>query len=296
MKKSKSFKLLFLLTIVFYSSCAQQEQSLEEKINQVVPQVNKKLEPHRYGGWYCPDNLNQFPAVDIESWRGVPVVNGRFANEEEFEKGASLIDVDLEKYPEAKVLPIQLPQLAKFYNRYSKREDLVIVIQAFSVQEDSIVGFRYLNGGNGSARLSDVKILSEVELLAIPSSKFIAVDVQIDEGQQRVWEVLTQDQYAKELFAVLGVKNNQKELGVNFKYESAGKVASAYGDKLFGNYYIQNDFEKMNYTEKFFLLEDETKQSTVLKIVCGPFIEGASLQKDKIEKWSKKVKELSELK
>ncbi len=295
MKKSKSFQLLFLLAIVFYSSCAQQENSFQEKIEKIVPQVNKKAEPHRYGGWYCPDNLNRFPAVDIKKWRTVPVVNGRFATKEEFEKGASLIDVDLEKYPKAKVLPIQLPQLAKVYNRYSKRNDLIIVIQAFSIQSDSIVGFRYLNGGNGSARLNEVEILSEVEILAMPSSKFVSVDIHIEEGQQKIWEVLTQEKYTKELFAVLGLNNTKKELGVNFKNEGVGAVTSAYGDKLFGNYYIQNDFEKTNYTEKFFLIEDEKGEATELKIVCGPFVEGVELQKDKIEKWSKKVKELSEL-
>ena len=35
--------------------------------------------PHQYGGWYCPDNLGGFPAVDILDWNDVPVVNGRMA-------------------------------------------------------------------------------------------------------------------------------------------------------------------------------------------------------------------------
>lgn len=292
--KKLNFKLLFILSVGVYSSCAQNKDPFEEKIEKIVPQINKKPEPHRYGGWYCPDNLNGFPAVDIQDWRSVPVVNGKFATDDDFEKGASLIKVDTEKYPEAKVLPIQLPKLAKFYNRYSKREDLIIVIQAFSIQEDSIVGFRYLNGGNGSARLSDVKFLSEVEIGVLPKAEFVTVEIEINNNQEEIWKVLIDDKYKEELFTVINQSSEEKELGVNFKNTNTGKVTNGYGDKLFGNYYIQNDFEKLNYTEKFFLVENDSGSSTTLKVVCGPFVEGVASQKDKIENWAKKVKELSE--
>ena len=66
----------------------------------------KKQEPHKYGGWYCPDNLNGFPAVDISNWESVPVVNGRMATKEETHNGISLIFVDDLKYPNAKALDI----------------------------------------------------------------------------------------------------------------------------------------------------------------------------------------------
>ena len=100
-----------------------------------------KSEPHRYGGWYCPDNLNGFPAVDIADWKSVPVVNDRLPTKEEAQSEASLIFVDREKYPDAKALDMTMPKLALFYNESAQREDLVIVIQAFNVQNDSIVWF-----------------------------------------------------------------------------------------------------------------------------------------------------------
>lgn len=50
-------------------------------------------------------------------------------------------------------MDIVLPKLAQFYNEYSKKTEVVIVIQAIEIEGDSIVGFRYLNGGNGSLSL-----------------------------------------------------------------------------------------------------------------------------------------------
>lgn len=292
--KKRNFNLLFMLSIMFYTSCAQKEESFQEKINEIVPQVKKEMEPHRYGGWHCPDNLSMFPAIDLKNWKNVPVVNGRFATEQERSKGASLINVDLVKYPEAKVLPIQLPQLATIYNHNSKREDLIVVIQAFSVQNDSIVGYRYLNGGNGSAWLNDVKMLSDEEIVSIPDYKFVSVNVDILTNQEDIWKVLIRDEYTKELYGSLNEDPNSKELGVNFKNVNTGKVTNGYGGKLYGSYYIQNDFEKMNYTEKFFLSENEEGNKTTLKVVCGPFLDDKAAQQRKIQKWANLVKLISE--
>jgi len=66
-----------------------------------------------------------------------------------------------------------MPKLVRYYNEYSKREDLIIVIQAINVENDSIVGFRYLNGGNGSARLNEVRFLADNEIEMIPASRFV---------------------------------------------------------------------------------------------------------------------------
>ena len=47
-----------------------------------LAQNSAEKEPHKYGGWYCPDNLNGFPAVDINNWENVPIVNGRMATKD----------------------------------------------------------------------------------------------------------------------------------------------------------------------------------------------------------------------
>ena len=124
-------------------------------------QNSADVEPHKYGGWYCPDNLNGFPAVDINNWEDVPVINGRMPTQDETQTEASLIFIDIEKYPNAKPLDLKMPQLARFYNNHSRKEEIVIVIQAINVSNDSVVGFRYLNGGNGSARFNEVNFVDD---------------------------------------------------------------------------------------------------------------------------------------
>jgi hypothetical protein len=55
---------------------------------------SKVKDTHRYGGWYCPDNLNGFPAVDIQDWDAVPVINDRLPTREEAQNGTSLMYID----------------------------------------------------------------------------------------------------------------------------------------------------------------------------------------------------------
>lgn len=260
-----------------------------------------KAEPHRYGGWYCPDNLNGFPAVDLAKWNEVPVVHDRMPTLEETQNGTSLIFVDAEKYPNAKPLGIAMPKLAHFYNHSAKRSDLVIVIQAVNIDNDSIVGFRYLNGGNGSARLNEVVFLNENELAELPSSRFITQVYEINATPAAVWEILTKPEHSKDLQATFDPKSTlnrdwRNATNLNFHYANAGKVTAQYADKLFGNFYIQNDYEQLAYTEKFILLQDETSGITTLQFVCGPYLEDFEAQQKALMNWAKAVKKMSEAK
>ena len=82
--KKNALKTLSLVCIVTLMSCIQNKKPTENKIvEKSVETVNSvKQAPHNYGGWYCPDNLNGFPAVDLLNWKNVPVVNGRLATKE----------------------------------------------------------------------------------------------------------------------------------------------------------------------------------------------------------------------
>ncbi len=299
--KSKSFVVAIIVCSFSFISCSQNNNIVEikEKEESNQKEETTKTEPHRYGGWYCPDNLNGFPAVNIANWKEVPVVNGRMATKEETQNGSSLILVDVEKYPNAKALDISLPKLASIYNRHSKREELIIVIQAINVDNDSVVGFRYLNGGNGSARLNEVKFLTEDEIAMIPSSKFVSHQIKIKATQEEVWEVLTKIENAEALQQIFD-KNNQLKTdwrsmsNVNFQYPNRGTLTSSYAGKLFGNFYIQNDFDHLGYNEKFLLLTNDQTKNTELKIVCGPYADDFETQKVILDKWAQKVKELSE--
>ena len=282
-------------------SCSQNKKN-DNKIAEEASIIKKEAintEPHKYGGWFCPDNLNGFPPVDISNWKNVPIVNGRMSTKEETQNGISLIYIDTLKYPNAKALDITMPKLASFYSKYSKREDLIIVIQAFKVNNDSIVGFRYLNGGNGSARLNEVRFLSNNEIEMIPASRFVSINVKIKATQDSIWEVLTKPKNARTLQTMFDKDKKLKidwgeTSNVNYYYPNNGSLTSSYSGKLFGNYYIQNDYDNSQYNEKFLLLENEQTQITELKIVCGPYIDDFETQKNILNNWAIKVKELSE--
>lgn len=299
-------KIIFTLTILCLStflSCAQNNKTVENsKVENPTERVNtKKQEPHKYGGWYCPDNLNGFPAVDINNWKSVPVVNGRMATKEETQNGTSLIFVDDEKYPDAKPLDIKMPKLARYYNDHSGKKELVIVIQAVNISNDSIVGFRYLNGGNGSARLNEVKILSDNEIENISSSRFVTLNIKIKATQDEIWNVLTKPEYNKTLQAIFDKENTlkadwNKSSKVNFKYPNGGNITSEFASNVWGSQYIQIDCEEgdYQYVEKFLLLENEETKETKLKIVCGPYGNDHKNQKAILNTWAQKVKALSE--
>jgi len=299
--KNKMFKILVVLCLTSFTFCSQNKNILKNNDVEISNQKNEKTksEPHRYGGWYCPDNLNGFPAIDINNWKSVPVVNGRLATKEETRNGSSLIFIDKSKYPNAKVLDIEMPKLASFYNASSKRDDLIIVIQAINVDNDSIVGFRFLNGGNGSARLKEVKFLSDNEIKMIPDSRFISLTINIKATQGEVWEILTKPENVKTLQPIFDERNIlkpdwRKMSNVNYHYQTNGMLTSSYANKLFGNFYIQNDYEHLQYNEKFLLLENEQTKTTELKIVCGPYGDDFETQKNILNNWAEKVKELSE--
>ena len=125
--KNRILKVFVLLILSSLSSCGQNNETnlatdvavpdQKEGIVQTVP-----TQPHNYGGWYCPDNLTNFPAVDIGNWKNVPVVNNRMATEEEAQNGTSLIFVDAEKYPNAKALDINYAKIGpNLQSKHTKR-------------------------------------------------------------------------------------------------------------------------------------------------------------------------------
>lgn len=290
-----------MLSLVSITSCAQkQEESIESSVETSTQKEEfAMVEPHRYGGWYCPDNLYGFPPVDISNWENVPIIDRRLPTEEEAQSEASLIFVDTKKYPTAQAMDIDLPRLARVNNRYSNREDLIIVIQAFEIESDQIVGYRFLNGGNGSARLNEIEFLSDDEIKQVPQSGFVSLEIKIDGTQKEVWDILTNPGYATVLKASFDKTNKldsewRNGTNVNFKYPKAGNLTAEFGSLHFGNYYIQNDYDANMYNEKFLLIEDSATKTTTLKIACGPFSDNYQEQKDIITQWAKLVKEYTE--
>lgn len=283
-----------IICLIPLTSCSQKTTKTKE----IEPSKTQKT-PHQYGGWYCPDNLIGFPPVDIKDWKQVPVVKGRMPLKSETSNGTSLIYVDSLKYPDAKIINIDLPKLATVYNESSKRIDYIIIIQAFQIDNDSIVGYRFLNGGNGSARFNEVHFLSENFTSTLSNQKFVTSDIKIKATRNVVWEVITNEQNTETLAKTIENNDNpniswRKLTNVNYYYKKPDTLSNSFAGNLWGNVYIQNDFLDDNYTEKFLLLENKQTGTTELKIVCGPFTDDFIHEQSIINKWTKKVKELSE--
>ena len=300
--KVKNLTLYTLILSGIIISCAQNhtEANLTSADNSLVHKEHVvEQKQHQYGGWHCPDNLYGFPATDISKWSNVPVVNNRMPSQEEARNGESLIYVDPNEHPNAHVLPITMPRLATIYSPYTHRDELIIAIQAFKVNQDSIVGFRYLNGGNGSAWLSDIKFKSDDEIDAMPDYKFVAEQIEIKASPDAIWKTITDKENAEELQKVFDAEKAlpetwREETNVNFVYDNAGEPTAWFADILWGSYYIQNDYTMNGYSEKFFLAENKEKGTTELNIVIGPFLDDFDSQKAIISVWAQKVKDLTE--
>ena len=189
--------------------------------------------------------------------------------------------------------------MASIYNQSSRREEFIIIIQALNIDNDSIVGFRYLNGGNGSARLNEVKLLSENEIAMIPDARFVSHNIKIKATQTEIWHILTKLESLETLQPIFDEENElkinwRKTANVNFHYSNSGNSTASFANILYGCYYVQNDYDYTKYSEKFLLLEDEDTKETELKIVTGPYGDDYEDQKEVVKNWAQKVKELSE--
>lgn len=292
-----------LALLILISASVSCTKDVKQNTNTQLEEKNTTQKTqHNYGGWFCPDNLNKFPPVDINNWKNVPVINKRLPSKEETQNGTSLMYIDKEKYPTAKALDMELPQLATYLNSYTNKKEYVIVIQSIEIDGDSIVGFRFLNGGNGSARFNEVHFLTNNEIKNIPTSNFVSYSLRISTTQEKIWNVLTKKEFLSSLqptfnINVISAPSWREKSNVNYYYAIPNELTSSYADKLFGCYYIQNDYliNDNSYVEKFLLLENNKEHHTELKIVCGPFQNNFEIQQTIIENWAKKVKELSEL-
>jgi hypothetical protein len=308
----KNYCALIAMGLLSFFSCDNLELNTDKENNndtetrqlsaESEPQEeNERREPHNYGGWYCPDNLNGFPVVDFSDWADVPVVNGRMATQEDTRNGSSLMFIDMAKYPDAKPMDITTPKLARYYNEYSQNDELIIVIQAVTVENDSVVGFRYINGGNGSARFHEVDFLTDPEVENLISSRFISQTITIDAKAKDIYKVITDSIYATRLGEGFYEKAIYES---DWNRDSKVDVKDASGDILrtgrltavWPSLYIQIDynFEGVNYVEKLFLSSDEEGQSTELILVAGPFNDDFDEQKESWNSWGHTLKVLSE--
>jgi hypothetical protein len=264
-------------------------------------QTSKHRAAHSYGGWSCPDNLRGFPAVDLSELNKVPVVNGRLPTKEETRTGTSLMFFDTTKILGARPLDMTMPRLVRYYSVYTKKNELVIVIQAVVVEQDTVVGFRYLNGGNGSAWFDEVNFITDAEIEKLGSTPFVSLNAEINASKETIWRIITSRTYASSLgamFAKNGLINSdwKENSNVHFKHGPDGNIATGTITAFWENMYVQIDYNNdgNHYAQKFLLLENEDKKGTQLHLVSGPYDGNYETQKTAWTNWLQKVKELSE--
>lgn len=256
---------------------------------------------HAYGGWYCPDNFG-FPPVDIQDLDKIPVVADRLPTIEETRNGTSLMYFDKNKIPDARPLKMDLPRLAKVHNLHREMDELVIVIQVVVAGNDTIVGYRFPNGGNGSEWYRQVEFLSDDAVAELGSRPMAYVHSEINASTGDIWKAFTGTAYAKRLGQTFNEKaffdsvwneNTQLHLNLeNDEVKASGMVAV-----VFGNLYVHIDYDYngFHYSEKMLFLEKPENKSVELHFAAGPFPEDVDSQKLNWENWLQEVKMKSEM-
>lgn len=292
------FSYVLLLGTLFSCNPTQESATEESQLPKVITSDSlSQSVPHSYGGWYCPDNLRGFPPVNLSQWKEVPVVAHRLPTRAETQSQQSLIYVDTVKYPQAHAFPMALPQLAQIWNEQTQQEEDIIIIQAVVIQKDTIVGYRFLDGGNGSARLREVTLVNEHQMPGKKGASFVHFTVPIQSPQDSIWKVLTRRNYADSLATSFDANQQlphgwRNQTNVNYYYPNHLLPTSAFANKIYGCFYVQNTYQ--GYTEKFLLVEDRTTNETRLTVVAGPFLNDYLAQEYGLQSWGNRVKELAE--
>jgi hypothetical protein len=90
--------------------------------------------------------------INSKSWKQTPHIKNKVATEQDVKDGVAAFYID--KSPEDhEPLNIQIPALA-----YQKDDEniLVVIIQGEKVNNEEVIGFRYIDGGNGICMLSEL--------------------------------------------------------------------------------------------------------------------------------------------
>lgn len=287
-----------LSMLLIFGSCSSQETAKEQPAAPSKEAV--KQQTHRYGGWYCPDNFGFVP-VDIQKLSEVPAISNRLPTDQELTDHKSLIKVDTALYPDARALKMNLPRVASIYSEYKGMSELAIVIQAIVVEEDTVVGYRFMNGGNGSARLSEVSFLSDDAIAKMGSQPFFYSKAVLHATPQNIWNALSKTDYFQQLgvkfdkkafFSAAWNPNSQTKLNLDTKSEKA----TGYVGVVYGNLYLEIDYlrDGVHYSEKMLLVENMEDNTTELHVASGPFPKDFAKQKVKWDNWVEAVAKASE--
>lgn len=290
------------LLLMFVSCSGQQKakEQVEATIEQQARVVPKQAPTHQYGGWYCPDNFGFVP-VDIQNWDEVPAIADRLPTEAELQHNMSLIKIDTVKYPGAKALEMDLPRVASIHSTSKGMRELIIVIQAIVVQEDTVVGYRFVNGGNGSGRLREVSFLSDAEIAEMGAQPFFYETSVLNASPSDIWTAMGKTAYFKQLgekfdkqafFSAEWNPDSQARLLL----DSDAEKATGHAGVVYGNFYLQIDYDRngFHYSEKLLMVENQEDNTTELFFASGPFPKDFGKQESYWAKWFDSVEKASD--
>ena len=115
---SSTLLIAFALCSVLASCKSSDEPAIPNDATASAEETTQPVRKtaHSYGGWYCPDNLNGFPPVNLTELDQVPVVNRRLPTEEEARNGTSLMYFNTVELPQAEALDMTLPRMARYWS------------------------------------------------------------------------------------------------------------------------------------------------------------------------------------
>ena len=213
----------------------------------------------------------------------------------------SLINVDTEKYPDARALKMDLPRVARIYSDRKGMEELIIIIQAIVVQEDTVVGYRFANGGNGSAWMSDVTFLSKEDVADMGPQPFFYSKSVVKASTEDIWRAVSKTDYFKQLGekfdkqAFFASEWNSESIA-HLNLDTDGEKAVGYVGMVYGNYYLQIDYNRdgFHYSEKLLMMENHEDNTTEFFFASGPYPDDFEKQKSDLGSWVETVKKASE--
>jgi len=222
---------------------------------------------------------------------------------EETQNGTSLMYFDPFEYPTAKPLDMKLPRLARYFTESTQQYELVIIIQAVVVDNDTVVGMRYVDGGNATCWYNEVKLLSDQEVAAIGATPFVFLKAEINASKEEIWKAVCKTDYAKYLSERFDKKaffeaDWTQYSKAKLNYEVVGESANGIIFNNFGAVYLQIDYDYngRQAVEKIMIFEDQESGLSHLQLVFGPYTKGDSNAQARWEKWLAEVKTFSEAK
>ena len=204
---------------------------------------------------------------------------------------------DPAEHPDAKALEMTMPRLARFQSEVTGKNELVIIIQAIEENGDSVVGFRYLNGGNGTSWFDEVTFLSDTEIDELGSLDFVTIETDIKATKDEIWEVITDPQAGENL----GKKHDEPALTTRNWTPSPLVTGTSQPDHLtargelpdfWGNKYIQMDYniDGHHYVEKILIMRNANEDHSHILVVAGPYRTKVDAQQLAWQQWLQRLK------